>query len=179
MTAINTQLTAIGGTQRPTAGLAGQMAQAVLDMLESAQHVLRADPSQAKALVDRVSALLTPDFPPLNGLAPWQERKVDQFIYDNLDRTIGVGELARLVHLSPNHFSRMFKRSVGVTPHGYVMRVRLERAKTLLTQSPLSLCQIALDCGFCDQAHMSRIFHQMVGVTPGRWRKHAKFQLAA
>jgi transcriptional regulator GlxA family with amidase domain len=135
-------------------------------------------------LVDQAAALLTPPAPSLdpralNGLAPWQERKVDQFIDQNLDRTISVGELAHLVRLSTTHFSRMFKRSFGVTPRDYVMRVRLERAKTLLANTGSSLCEIALDCGFCDQAHMSRMFHQLVGATPSRWRKGVQLGIAA
>jgi transcriptional regulator GlxA family with amidase domain len=177
MTAMNTQLATKDA-------LAGQMAQAVLEMLETAQRVLRADPEQAKSLLDRASVLLTPAAPSLDpsapsGLAPWQERRVDQFIAENLDRTIGVGELAALARLSTTHFSRVFKRSFGITPRDYVMRVRLERAKALLSRTSLSLCQIALDCGFCDQAHMSRIFHQVVGATPSRWRKQTRFDMAA
>jgi transcriptional regulator GlxA family with amidase domain len=180
MTAMSTQLATKGA-------LAGQMAQAVLEMLETAQRVLRADPGQAKSLLDRASVLLTPAAHSLkaldqgapSGLAPWQERKVDQFIAENLDRTIGVGELAALARLSTTHFSRVFKRSFGVTPRDYVMRARLERAKVLLSRTSLSLCQIALDCGFCDQAHMSRIFHHVVGATPSRWRKQTMFEMAA
>ncbi len=179
MTAMNTQLATKGA-------LAGQMAQAILEMLEAAQRVLHADPGQAKSLLNRVSVLLTPatsmeasEPGALSGLAPWQERKVEQFVAENLDRTIAVGELASLARLSTTHFSRVFKRSFGVTPRDYVMRARLERAKTLLTQTSASLCQIALDCGFCDQAHMSRIFHQVVGATPGRWRRQTMFEMAA
>jgi AraC family transcriptional regulator len=179
MTAMNTQLAAKGA-------LAGQMAQAILEMLETAQRVLRADPGQARSLLDQASILLTPapsiaasDPNALSGLAPWQERKVEQFVAENLDRTIAVGELAALARLSTTHFSRVFKRSFGVTPRDYVMRARLERAKTLLTQTSVSLCQIALDCGFCDQAHMSRIFHQVIGATPSRWRRQTMFEMAA
>jgi AraC family transcriptional regulator len=179
MTAMNTQLAAKGA-------LAGQIAQAILEMLETAQRVLRADPGQARSLLDQASILLTPapsietsDPNALSGLAPWQERKVEQFVAENLDRTIAVGELAALARLSTTHFSRVFKRSFGVTPRDYVMRARLERAKTLLTQTSVSLCQIALDCGFCDQAHMSRIFHQVIGATPSRWRRQTMFEMAA
>jgi AraC-like DNA-binding protein len=179
MTAMNTQTAARGA-------LAGQMAQAVLEMLETAQRLLRVDPGQAKSLLDRASVMLTPapltetsDAGALNGLAPWQERKVERFVAENLDRTIGVGELALLARLSATHFSRVFKRSFGVTPRDYVMRARLERAKTLLAGTSAPLSQVALDCGFCDQAHMSRIFHQVVGTTPSRWRKQSLFEMAA
>ena len=187
MTAMNSRLAASEATQRPMGAMAGHMAMAVLDMLETAQRVLRADPGQAKALVDQASDLLRPvafsearrDPRPLSGLAPWQARKVDLFIAQNLDRAIGVGELASLARLSTTHFSRVFKRSFGVTPRDHVMRARLERAKTLLSQTPSPLSQIALDCGFCDQAHMSRIFHQVVGATPSRWRRQMQIEIAA
>jgi transcriptional regulator GlxA family with amidase domain len=179
MTTMNTQLGAKGA-------LAGQMAQAILEMLEVAQRVLRADPGRARSLLDQASILLAPapsteasDPGALSGLAPWQERKVEQFVAQNLDRTIAVGELASLARLSTTHFSRVFKRSFGITPRDYVMRARLERAKIMLTQTSASLCQIALDCGFCDQAHMSRIFHQVIGATPSRWRKQTMFEMAA
>jgi len=104
-------------------------------------------------------------------LAPWQERKVARHIGEHLDRPISIRDLAALVGLSANYFSRRFKGSFGVTPRAYVIRSRLERAKTLMRQSRASLCEIALDSGFCDQAHMSRLFHAVVGSTPNRWRR--------
>ena len=105
------------------------------------------------------------------GLAPWQERKVVRHIGEHLDRPISIGALAQIVGLSANYFSRRFKGSFGVSPREYVIRSRLERAKTLMQQTGASLCQIALDTGFCDQAHMSRLFHAVVGSPPNRWRR--------
>lgn len=108
--------------------------------------------------------------PQVSRLAPWQERKVARHIDDHLDRPISIRELAEIVGLSTNYFSRRFKGSFGVSPRAYMIRGRLDRAKTLMKQTRSSLCQIALASGFCDQAHMSRLFHAVVGSTPKRWR---------
>jgi AraC family transcriptional regulator len=153
------------------------MAQAVLSMLGSARRALWEDPRQAEMYMEMASRLLEAPSapPPISGLAAWQARKVTQHIAENLDRPISNGELADLASLSANHFSRAFKRSFGVSPHGFVIRSRLHRARTLMLLTSLPLSQIALECGFCDQAHMCRTFHRAVGNTPGSWRR-ANFQ---
>jgi transcriptional regulator GlxA family with amidase domain len=92
-------------------------------------------------------------------------------IEDHLDQGLCNREMAAIVQLSAGHFSRCFKGSFGVSPRDYVIRSRLERAKILMRRSGNSLCQIALDSGFADQAHMSRLFHAIVGSTPTRWRR--------
>jgi AraC family transcriptional regulator len=88
-------------------------------------------------------------------------------------------DLAELVGLSISHFGRRFKASFGVSPHGYLLRARVERAKTLMRSKDVPLCQIALDCGFCDQAHMSRLFRAVVGSPPNRWRREQTPALSA
>ena len=117
--------------------------------------------------------------PPVARLAPWQERKVALHIDQHLHRPIAIRELAEIAGLSTNYFSRRFKGSFGLAPRNYVIRGRLERAKTLMRQTRSSLCQIALASGFCDQAHMSRVFHAVVGSTPNRWRCDQTSGLAA
>lgn len=87
------------------------------------------------------------------------------FINANLYEPIEVDELARIAGLSPFHFSRTFRRSVGVTPHRYVMRTRLKRARELLREGRLSFAQIAAETGFADQSHLSRWVRRVHGVT--------------
>lgn len=105
------------------------------------------------------------------GLASWQERKVRDYIDGNLDSTILVEDLADLVSLSAAHFCRAFKKSFCATPHAYIVQRRVMRAQELMrgTSSPLS--QIALDCGFADQTHLSKLFRRLTGRTPNAWRR--------
>ena len=105
------------------------------------------------------------------GLASWQERKVRAYIDSNLDSTILVEDLAELASLSAAHFCRAFKKSFGATPHAYIVQRRVMRAQELMrgTRSPLS--QIALDCGFADQTHLSKLFRRLTGQTPNAWRR--------
>jgi len=162
---------------------AGATVQALLDMLNRAERVLDVDPGQARIFIGQASRLLAP---PLDAprkrtaaLAPWQERKVLRHIAENLARTTCNRELAELVGLSAGHFARRFKGSFGASPRDYVIRGRVERAKTLMRETDASLCQIALDSGFCDQAHMSRQFHAVVGSSPSRWRRQQPHTLVA
>jgi AraC family transcriptional regulator len=105
------------------------------------------------------------------GLAPWQIRRVKTHIEANLDSTIRVKDLAELVKLSSFHFCRAFRDSFGDSPHGYVMRRRVERAQGLMLTTNASLGQIAADCGLADQAHFNRLFRRFVGESPGMWRR--------
>lgn len=166
----------------PTAP-AGPIIQTLLDMLNRADRALDVDPRQARIFIDQASRLLQPAMRQPHkraaALAPWQERKVLRHISENLDRSIGNRALAELVGLSASHFARRFKGSFGASPRDYVIRGRVERAKTLMRETDASLCQIALDSGFCDQAHMSRQFHAVVGSTPSRWRRQQPHGLDA
>lgn len=94
-----------------------------------------------------------------------------RYVGQHLGRPIRTPELASLVGLSVSQFSRRFRSSFGFRPREYMIRTRLDHAKALMRQSPAPLCEIALDSGFCDQAHMSRLFHALVGDTPRRWRQ--------
>jgi AraC-like DNA-binding protein len=105
------------------------------------------------------------------GLAPWQLRRVTAHIDACLRCTIRLQDLSDISGLSTSHFARAFKASVGQPAHTYIVQRRMERAQELMLTTNQSLCQIALACGLCDQAHFSRQFHRVVGMTPGRWRR--------
>jgi AraC family transcriptional regulator len=105
-----------------------------------------------------------------SGLALWQIRQVVTHIEANLQNAIWNKELAAVINLSPSHFSRAFKKSLADTPHRYVMRRRLERAKRLMLRTEASLAQIAAECGFADQPHFNRVFRKFVEDSPRRWR---------
>lgn len=102
-------------------------------------------------------------------LAPWQLRRVTEFIEAHCLRGIRLEELAGLAGLSQSHFSQAFKASTGMPPHQWQMQARIEHAKSLLSARKASLSEVAAMTGFADQAHFTRAFRKMSGTTPGRW----------
>ncbi len=104
------------------------------------------------------------------GLAGWQLKAINALILQRLDTVILVVEMAAAVRLSPSHFSRAFRASLGMSPKQYLMHRRVEMAKEMLRDGSSRLIEVALSCGFCDQAHFTRVFHAATGVSPRRWR---------
>ena len=97
-----------------------------------------------------------------------------EYLEANPIEALSLEKLARMVHLSPYHFARLFKQTTGLTPHQYVLESRIEEAKRLLRQGTLGLSEIAQRLGFRDQSHFTARFRQATGVTPKRWRdKHS------
>lgn len=105
------------------------------------------------------------------GLSPWQLRRVLDFIAAHLNDDHSIAELARECGLSTGYFSRAFRQTTGETPHQWVIRRKVERARQLLLGNGLGLADIALVCGFVDQSHFTRVFTKLEGETPGRWRR--------
>lgn len=116
------------------------------------------------------SSLKTPR-PVRGGLTAWQLRVVKALIDANLDGNVSLQYLASACHLSPMHLAHAFKKSTGVAPHQWLLLRRTERAKSLLAGSAMSLADIALECGFADQSHFTRVFRRATSVTPGLFRK--------
>lgn len=106
-----------------------------------------------------------------HALAPWQAKRIANFIDENLDRSIPIQDLADLVRLSVSYFFRAFRGSFGAAPHGYIVQRRIELAQRCLREGSQPISQVALDCGFADQAHFSRAFAKHAGVPPGVWRR--------
>ncbi|MBX9404645.1 AraC family transcriptional regulator [Pseudomonas baetica] len=111
-----------------------------------------------------------PHTPRLGGLSPQRERRVKQLILERLDDSLEVTELAQACSLSRSHFSRAFKCSTGLSPQEWIRTQRIARAKLLILHTDLSLTQISLECGFCDQAHFCHIFTRSEGINPFAWR---------
>jgi len=105
------------------------------------------------------------------GLATWQARRTLAYVEANLASKMDIDGLANVVALSRSHFSRAFKRSLGFSPMEYVVVRRVERAKAMISGTREPLAEVALACGFADQAHLNRRFRDIVGISPGRWRR--------
>ncbi|MDY6938213.1 MAG: AraC family transcriptional regulator [Cyanobacteriota bacterium] len=96
---------------------------------------------------------------------------VSEYIDANLDRGLKLADLAAVAGMSQFHFSRLFKQSMGMSPHQYILGQRVERAKPLLKHSKMAIAEIALQCGFNSQSHFGKYFREFTGVTPSQYRK--------
>ena len=151
-------------------------------LLAAATVALHTDRVVTQRCIQRAATLLGIDLSPRGnataqrsylqgGLASWQARRLRSYIEDKLDSAIRASDLAGLVQLSTSHFFRAFRETFGASPVAYVMKRRMLRAQELMLKSQVSLTQIALECGMCDQAHFSRTFRRIVGINPSAWRR--------
>ena len=104
-------------------------------------------------------------------LLAWQARKVRDYIDGHIAGPVLVADLCALVQRSEAYFSRSFKRTFGESPHSFIVRCRLELAAQYMLTTDARLSDIALRCGFADQAHLSKHFRQATGQTPAAWRR--------
>lgn len=107
------------------------------------------------------------------GLSPAHQRMVLDYCQGHLGDKIGLEDLARLCGLSRYQFLRRFALSVGLTPHAWLTRLRLERACAALARAPATIAQVAADVGFYDQSHFNRAFRAAYGVPPSAYRRAA------
>ena len=112
-----------------------------------------------------------PSGPRFGGISPHRMRHLVDFIEANLKCELSLKALAAEVHLSPFHFLRAFQAETGITPHHWIMRRRIARAKQLLAHSDLPLAIIAAEVGYASQSALTAAFSKMVGSSPGRWRE--------
>ncbi|HEV2912967.1 MAG TPA: AraC family transcriptional regulator [Pyrinomonadaceae bacterium] len=104
------------------------------------------------------------------GLTGQKLRAVMDFIGDNYERDLTLSELAGAAGMSTFHFAREFKRATGTTPHQYLIKFRVEQAKSLLAESRLPLVEVGFRSGFSHQSHFSRLFRKLTGTTPLSYR---------
>jgi AraC family transcriptional regulator len=109
-------------------------------------------------------------------LLAWQARKVLDYIDRHITSRVPVADLCALVLRSEAHFSRSFKNTFGCSPHAFVVRRRVALAAKYMLQTDMSLSDIALGCGFADQAHLSKQFRVVTEATPAAWRRARRAQ---
>src|ERR1700692_4864054 len=122
-------------------------------------------------LVGRYGQLREPALQLKGGLAPWQMRRAVELLQGHLAGELRLETFAGECRLSASHFARAFRRSFGTSPHRYLTLRRVEIAKVLLAETNSSLVEIAAQAGFTHQAALTRTFANVVGATPGKWRR--------
>ncbi|MBD2770912.1 helix-turn-helix transcriptional regulator [Iningainema tapete] len=104
-----------------------------------------------------------------DGLSRRKLQQVIDYINTHLDENFGLASLSALVQISPHYFSKLFKKSTGMTPHQYVIRCRVERAKELLLKQEMTIAEIANLVGFANQGHLNLHFKRLLGITPKKF----------
>ena len=110
------------------------------------------------------------------GLASWQAKRVVAYIESNIGLSLRVADLAGIVQLSISYFSHAFRKSFGQSPRAYVEVQRMRHAQVIMLNTREPLSQVALACGMSDQAHFTRVFRRIVGITPSVWRRQFQSQ---
>lgn len=123
------------------------------------------------AVVQRlIDAHLSQPVAPGRGyLSPRSLARVIDCIHANIERPLGVNDIADAAQQGWSHFPRLFRRSTGLSPHQYVIRVRLGRAIELMRSTRLPMAEVAVRCGFADQSHLCRWVRRVYGVTPSQF----------
>ncbi|WP_244491254.1 AraC family transcriptional regulator [Bosea sp. Root381] len=106
-----------------------------------------------------------------SSLTPGQLRRVTDYISAHCGTNIRLQDLAALVDISQSHFSHAFKAATGLPPHQFQLQARIRRGQDMLAAGEHSLTQIAVETGFSDQAHFTRVFRKVVGETPAAWQR--------
>lgn len=104
------------------------------------------------------------------GLPPYKLKAVKEYIHEHLDQNLTLTKLAARANLSTHYFASLFKQSTGFSPHQYITRCRIEKAKQLLQQTALPIVEICHEVGFQNQSHFTRVFRQHLKVTPKAYR---------
>ncbi len=99
-----------------------------------------------------------------------QVQQAVDYIHTHLERDLSLVELASAVNISPTYFAGLFRRTMGISPHQYVIQQRVEQAKVMLSKTDLAIADIALQVGFSSQSHLTQQFKRLTGMTPKQVR---------
>jgi AraC family transcriptional regulator len=105
-----------------------------------------------------------------NGLPKARLNRVIEYIEAHLNGEITLSALADIAGMSPHYFSELFRQSLGISPHQFVLRRRIDRGRRLLHNPSVSVLEAAIRSGFSDQSHFTKLFRRIVGVTPTKYR---------
>jgi AraC family transcriptional regulator len=105
------------------------------------------------------------------GLGSARLRRIKELVHAKMGDDLSLDEMAQSIGLSTAHFARMFRKSTGATPHQFVLRQRLERAKAMLRAPDARVLDVAVACGFKTQQHFAQVFRDVWGVSPTEYRQ--------
>jgi AraC family transcriptional regulator len=105
------------------------------------------------------------------GLGSARLRRIKELVHAKMGDDLSLDEMAQSAGLSPAHFARMFRKSTGQTPHQFVLRQRVERAKAMLRVPDARVLDVAVACGFTTQQHFAQVFRDVCGVSPTQYRQ--------
>jgi AraC family transcriptional regulator len=152
----------------------------VISLLDAAMRQLYNEANTAHGTILKAASLLRQQIDPpaarevpdrRGRLLAWQVRKVRDYIDSHITGPVLVTDLCAVIQRSEAHFSRYFKRTFGESPHAFLVRRRVELAAQYMLTTDAPLSDIALRCGFSDQAHLCKQFRQAAGQTPAVWRR--------
>src|SRR5262245_23336497 len=104
------------------------------------------------------------------GIVDRRLRRAIEFMHDNCGRELKLTEIAATAYLSEFHFARLFKKITGMTPHGYLASLRIEKARRMLAETDLSIADIGAQISYTSQSHFTKIFREATGMTPRAFR---------
>jgi AraC family transcriptional regulator len=104
-------------------------------------------------------------------LSRLNERRAMEMLLSGVDGSSSIATIADACALSRSHFIKSFRASTGLTPHQWLQTQRVQHARQLLSDTSMTIADIAMQCGFADQSHLTRVFLHQVGATPARWRR--------
>ena len=104
------------------------------------------------------------------GLTPTRLRRVTELVHARIEDNLSLDDMAQAADLSTAHFAQMFRKSTGESPHQFVLRQRIERAKEMLRTAEARVLDVAVACGFKTQQHFARVFRQLCGASPTEYR---------
>ncbi len=106
-----------------------------------------------------------------DGLPKYKLKEITDYINDNLDENLSLAQMSQIAQMSPHYFATLFKQSIGIAPHQYITKCRIEKAKSLLASRELSVTQISELVGFKSQSHFAKVFCKYVGITPRKFKQ--------
>jgi len=105
------------------------------------------------------------------GLGAGRLRRIKGLVDAKMEDDLSLDEVAQSVGLSTAHFARMFRKSTGETPHQFVLRQRIDRAKAMLRVPDARVLDVAVGCGFKTQQHFAQVFRNVCGISPTEYRR--------